>query len=219
MKPLLTRIAIIAVCAAVFVFVLPRSCTWIGGSSAPDSQVSTIFTPKDSAFAAVATKQHRPASTPFEKQKSPVKLPADLKETDVREAVRIIGVSPDSTSDTTVVILAQDGHIYATGGRRSLRVERWQYLPPLLAFGVYSQFGLTISLPPAASAHLSPCLAVSFLQVDGRFQLGTLLADLDGVGIGAGYRFDRFSFGALCATPYALGVVQPGIKLFITYNF
>ncbi|MCL5266680.1 MAG: hypothetical protein M1469_01075 [Bacteroidetes bacterium] len=222
MKSILTRIAVIAICAVIVVIMLPRSC-----SQPTDSRVSELFTPKDSTFAPVVQKKYRPPSTPFERQKSPVKLPSDLRESDIKEAIRIIGSPrlpvPQSPSqpqgDTTVIILSRDNHIYAHGGTRSLKVERWQYLPPLLQFGVYRQIGLAVSLSPSLRVFPSPCLAVSFLQLDGRFQLPTLAADLDGVGIGAGYRIKEFTVGALCALPYALSTLHPGIKLFVTYNF
>ncbi len=225
MKFILTRIAVIAICAVIVVVMLPRSCSQLGTD---DSRITQVFTPKDSSFAPVATKQYRPPSTPFEKQKSPVKLPSDITECQVREAVRIIGTSPDSTIDTTVIIVSRDDHIYASGGRRSLRVEQFEYLPPLLDFGFFRQIGVTVAglrLPLS----VSPCLAVSLLQIacpgtlssgNGRFQLPTLLLDLDGVGIGAGYHFSDFSAGIMYHHPFEdVDGNTTSIRLFVTYNF
>lgn len=233
MKSLLTRIAVIAVCAVVVIVMLPRSCSYNGTD---DSRVTQTFTPDDSAFAPVVTKQYRPPSTPFEKQKSPVKLPSDLRESDVKEAIRIIGASEGShpergstateSKDTTVVILSHAGHIYANGGTRSLTVERIEYLPPLLDFGLFRQVGVTVSglrqlLGGDFTPDLvSPAFAVSFIQIDGRFQLPTLLLDLDGVGIGGGYRISGFTAGAVYHHPF-VGADQdsPALKIFVTYNF
>ncbi len=231
MKSLLTRIAVIAVCAVIVVVMLPRSCSH---NSTDDSRVAQVFTPNDSNFAPVTTKEYRPASTPFEKQKSPVKLPSDLNESDVKEAIRIIGSPrPPVTQspgpvvpDTTVIILSQDGHIYVNGGQRSLTVERFEYLPPILDFGLFRQVGVTVSglrqlLGGDFTPDLvSPAFAVSFIQVDGRFQFPTLLLDLDGVGIGGGYRISGFTAGAVYHHPF-VGADQdsPALKIFITYNF
>lgn len=222
MKPLLTRIAVIAVCAVIAVVMLPRSC-----SHSTDSRVGRIFTPRDSNYAPVNEKKYRPPSTPLEKQKPPVKTPGDVKQSDIREAIRIVGVSPDSTIDTTDVILSRDGHVYVQGGRRSLHVEKFEYLPPILAFGFFRQIGVSIAgLRPPFS--ISPCIGVSFLQVDGRFQLGTLLLDLDGIGIGAGYRIPfgkdpdsgPFTLGVLYHRPFEKAEHDsPSIRILITYNF
>lgn len=231
----LSRIAVIAVAAVIILVMLPRSCSHTGTG---DSRIAQIFTPKDSAFAPVVTKQYRLSSNPFRRgasPRAPVRLPSDLKESDVKEAIRIIGTVPDSgvgarcnvPPDTTIVILSLDGHVYATGGRRALSVERFEYLPPLFDFGIFKQIGVTVA-GPRPPFSVSPCLCVSFIQIDGRYQFPTLLLDLDGIGAGAGYRIPlllgegSFTLGIAYHYPF-VGANHDSsasaFKIFVTYNF
>lgn len=184
----------------------------------------TVTTPSDSAFLPIHKREFKPSSIPFEKRtKPPVRLPKGIKEKDVARAIIITKSGRGRTSgdlgairDTIRLLELKNGSIFVEGIEGiETKVEEITYVPPILSWGLFTSSGISIGRSEEKFL-FSPMLAVSPLQISGVVQFPLLIADLNGVGIGAGYRYDKFVFGI--TSHWQFENKQQGIRLFIAYS-
>ena len=189
---ILKYVAIAAVALGLVFFVSKiHSCTSSGVSPQP------TYVPRDSNFVPVARQDYQPPSLPFSKRKLDVKLPAGLKEKDISRVIAIgVGNIAGDSTRTFNIIETKGGDVFLQrdSSVRSLTVTR--VTPAILDFGI--RFGFGISAAGFKDpAFIRPALALAPLEWSGWLQTPTIIADLDGVGVGAQARlYHDFYLGA-----------------------
>lgn len=220
MKDYLKYITWIVLAVVALVIVFRVTGLFKGGTS----EDVTITTPSDSTFLPIHKREFKPPSIPFERRtKPPVRLPKGVRERDVARAIVITKSGRGRTSsdltalrDTTRMIELKNGAIFVEGVEGTeTRVEEITYVPPILSWDFFTSAGVSIGRSEERFL-FSPMLAVSPLQISGVVQLPLLIADINGVGIGAGYRYDNFVFGI--TSHWQFENKQQGIRLFIAYS-
>lgn len=166
---------------------------------------------EDSTFADTREYDYKPVSTPFERKKIPlVRKPAGTSDKEISKAVRIIKKDSTGRRDTTGIILTEDGQLLvdnADGRIESVYIAN--YVPPILDWGLHLQVGISIWKKP------SPVIAIAPLEIEGCVQLPVVALDLYGLGIGANYRLNHYSFGVIQHYSY---LWEKQIKFTLTYN-
>jgi hypothetical protein len=194
MKDTLKYIAIILACI-VGAIVLFR----IGSCGDGSTDETTTRIPSDSAFVPITERTLRPRSTLFEgASKTPARLPKGLSEGDVARIVRVVKRirvdSARSILDTTSVIITKADQVFVPkqpGIETS--VEDIKFVDPILHFGLFPSIGISIAKLGIPS-EVSPSIAIAPLEILGKVQLPLIAADLNGVGVGIGWRYKDFVF-------------------------
>jgi hypothetical protein len=195
MKDALKYIAVILTCivGAIALFRI-GSC---GDGNGGDVSVRI---PADTGFVPVTERELRPRSTPFEGASNvPVKLPKGLAEGDVARIVRVVKRIPINSSrsvlDTTAMIITKADQVFVPkqdGIQTS--VEDTKFVPPIFRFGIFASVGISLVKLGIPNLEVSPSIAIAPLEILGKIQLPLITADLQGVGIGVGYRYKDFVF-------------------------
>jgi hypothetical protein len=195
MKDTLKYIAIIVACI-VGAIALVR----LGSCGGRDSDEVTTRIPQDSSFAPVTEREMRPRSTPFEKpSNAPARLPKGLTEANVARIVRVVKRIPVDSShsilDTTSVIVTKGDQVFVPKQEGiQTAVEDTKFAPPIFRFGTFASVGISLVKLGIPNLEVSPSIAIAPLEILGKIQLPLITADLQGVGIGVGYRYKDFVF-------------------------
>ncbi|MBI2427524.1 MAG: hypothetical protein HYV29_01755 [Ignavibacteriales bacterium] len=182
-----------------------KDCGEVGKTS------DLVVVPRDSAYLPITMNEYKPPSTPFEDPVKPVsKLPIGVKERDVK---RVIKVRKLSTSDTLVIILTKSGEVLVPKQTDSIAVNVFDYVPPLLQFGLFYGFGVTLN----AESEIDPAVSLSLIRINEKFSAPVIAADLHSIGVGAGYQF----YHDLTVTPLMMwnySDTQRTIKIQVSYQ-
>ena len=84
--------------------------------------VVTATKPDDSTFATTNEFNVKPRSTPFESKKTPlVRTPEGVKEKNIVKAIRIIKTDSSGHTDTTGIILTEDGQVLVDNAGKEIK--------------------------------------------------------------------------------------------------
>jgi hypothetical protein len=177
----------------------------------PKLTVVTVTQHQDSTVAPTNEFNFKPRSTPFESKKTPlVRIPEGVKDKNIVKAIRIIKTDSTGHTDTTGIILMEDGQVLVdNAGKVIKQVDVATYVPPILDWGLHMQVGITVW------NRISPAIGIAPLEIEGCFQLPLIVLDYYGIGTGAAYRLKDYSFGLIWHYGYNLG---KQIKFTLTYN-
>lgn len=149
-----------------------RECSPVGDSS------DRVVLPSDSGYLPVIVQGYKPKSTPFEKPVKPIsKLPGNVKESDIKRVITIEG------KETVQIIETKDGNIHIPRQNDSTKVTMINYRSPIVQFGLFAGVGLNLG-----SVAASPSVSISLVNIEGLFFAPVMSADLNGIGIGIGYK-------------------------------
>jgi len=186
----LKYIAIIIVATTmVYALIRLQSC------EKPDQTEEYVAIPPDTNFAPVVHQTYRPPSLPFSKKSSGVTLPKGLSESDVKRVIRV-GIKDVRDEKIVDVIETREGQVYVYRDSSIFSLRVLNFEPAVFRLGL--RFGIGIDLAARnQSARVSPAAVFAPFQWLGFVHLPTIVADLEGVGVGGQIRlYHDIFFGA-----------------------
>ncbi len=176
----LKYVAVIIAAVAIIVFIVKiRSCSSTGVTP------RSTYVPRDSNFVPVTRQDYQPPSLPFSKRKLNIKLPAGVKEKDVSKIITLgVGnIAHDSTRSFDIIV-TKNGEIFLQRDSSVQSLSVTTVTPAVLDFGIRFGFGISAA-GFKYPVFIRPSLALAPLEWSGWLQAPTIVADLDGIGVGA----------------------------------
>jgi hypothetical protein len=179
-KDYLKAASVIIVCATiVFIVLQMKSC----GKKASVS--ASVSSPTDSNFSQISHEEYKPSSLPFSGKKAPVNLPEGVEEKDVQRVVSIeVKDVPKSEPKKIDVVETKSGEIYVAKDTSVVSVKVTEFEPKLFDFDLRFGVGLSVGLP-SSGVRLSPAAVAAPIVWAGFIHAPIVVADLDGLGVGA----------------------------------
>lgn len=184
-KTILKYVAIIIACGTLIVLAV---C--IKGCSSNPITLRSIQVPRDSNFTPIVRGSYRPPSTPFSKKKLPVDLPSGIRERDVKQVITIgFDTSSHRPPKTVDIIETKTGEVFVLKDSAIKSVSVTVIEAPIFAVDLRFGVGLSIGVNGESHIHVSPAAIMAPFEWSGWLQAPIVVADLDGVGVGAQMRF------------------------------
>lgn len=210
MKHILKYTAIILVAVVVLVILLKlKNC---GGGK---TQRTTVSVPADTNFAAVVKETYQPPSLPLSKKSSRVKLPAGVKEKDVKKVVTIeVRDVPRDPPKKIEIIETNEGETFVHKDPSIVSVRVTEFQPPIVRLQLKSAAGVSVG-KSGRGLRFSPAGIFAPVEWVGWIHAPILFTDLDGLGVGLQVRlYHNICVGTVRIWRYDHGNQA---KLFLVY--
>jgi len=210
MTTVLKYIAVIVVCYTLILTVFEVRGFLTNFGKTNSVKFHSVETPKDTNFTSVTRQSYRPPSLPFSKKKLPSKLPQGVSEQDVKNVISItIHDVPHEPPKQIDIVQTKNDEFFVLKDSSISGVTVTTVEPRIFAAHMAFGLGITmdigrIGLRPAPGIVL-PSVVVSIFQWSGWLHAPDLIADLDGVGVGAQARvYHRIFLGVVRTWSYGM---------------
>jgi hypothetical protein len=179
MKEVLKYIAIIIVCATAI-----YGIAQIKGCGSNNVGPGSIVLPADTNFTPIEYKFYQPSSLPFSKKKSPVKLPAGMREKDVKRVVSVtVNDIPKSPPKKIDIIETKAGETFVYKDSSIQSVNILTFEPPVVGWDLRFGAGISMGLMNER-IKFSPSAIIAPVEWMGWLRVPAVIADIDGFGAG-----------------------------------